>query len=75
MAPQPHRPEMQQDSQQKTNVDRFIMNRMDTVPHLEALLLLWRERPRLWSVESVAERLWVKPPRSHESALVRLVPS
>lgn len=50
-----------EDSQQKANVDRFIMNRIDTVPHLEALLLLWRERPQSWTPESVAKRLWIKP--------------
>ena len=50
-----------EDSRQKANVDRFIMNRIDTVPHLEALLLLWRERPQSWAPESVAKRLWVKP--------------
>ena len=26
-------------------VDRFIISRIDSVPHLEALLLLWRSRP------------------------------
>ena len=37
------------------------MDRVDSVPHLEALLLLWRERPQSWSAESLAKRLWVKP--------------
>lgn len=41
-------------------VDRFIEDRISSVPHLEALLLLWRERPKSWSAETLTERLWVK---------------
>jgi hypothetical protein len=41
-------------------VDRFIMDRIDSVPHLEALLLLWRGSPRCWSAESLGRRLWVE---------------
>jgi hypothetical protein len=32
-------------SRDQALVDRFILNRIDSVPHLEALLLLWRTRP------------------------------
>ena len=52
---------MKEDFQRRADVDRFIMDRVDSVPHLEALLLLWRERPQIWSAESLAIRLWVKP--------------
>jgi hypothetical protein len=40
-------------------VDQFLRNRIDTVPHLEALLLLWNSRPRPWSVEEMAAGLYI----------------
>ena len=47
--------------EENADVDRFIMERIDTVPHLEALLMMWREHPRRWSAETMARRLWVHP--------------
>jgi predicted ArsR family transcriptional regulator len=40
-------------------VDEFILEQIDTVPHLEALLLLWNSQPRQWSVEEMASALYV----------------
>lgn len=40
-------------------VDRFILEQIETVPHLEALLLVWRRRPKTWSVEEMAAQLYV----------------
>jgi hypothetical protein len=40
----------------------FICERIESVPHLEALLLLWNSRPQPWSVENLTKRLYV----SHE---------
>ncbi len=40
-------------------VDEFIVNEMDTVPHLEALLLLWNSRPQVWSFEAMANSLYL----------------
>jgi hypothetical protein len=37
----------------------FILDKIDSVPHLEALLLLWNSRPQRWSAEEVAKRLYV----------------
>jgi len=45
----------------QAEVYRFILDRIESVPHLEALLLLWRERPRTWTAEYMGQRLWVKP--------------
>ena len=42
-------------------VDRFVLDEIDSVPHLEALLLLWNSRPKPWSVEEMAERLYLLP--------------
>ena len=43
------------------DVDQFLLDRIDTVPHLEAFLLLWRARSRAWSVEEMAEALFLPP--------------
>jgi|SRR5579884_3312660 hypothetical protein len=40
-------------------VDQFIAEQIETVPHLEALLLLWRTRPKIWPVEEMARALYV----------------
>ena len=40
-------------------VDEFILEQIDTVPHLEALLLLWNSQPKQWSVEEMANALYV----------------
>jgi predicted transcriptional regulator len=37
----------------------FISECIDSVPHLEALLLLWNTRPKRWSAAEIAERLYV----------------
>ena len=52
-------------------VDEFILQEMDTVPHLEALLLLWNSRPKEWTVEEMARALYVAPGTAH-SILQRL---
>ncbi|HEY4009609.1 MAG TPA: hypothetical protein VGM11_05620 [Acidobacteriaceae bacterium] len=41
------------------NVDRFIRDHIDSVPHLEALLLLWRKAPTPSCVSQIAEQLYV----------------
>ncbi|MBI4902860.1 MAG: hypothetical protein HY820_04445 [Acidobacteria bacterium] len=40
-------------------VFRFITDQIDTIPHMEALLLLWKSRPQAWTEEQVAARLYV----------------
>lgn len=42
------------------DVDRFIIERIDSVPHLEALLLIWTSRPKSWSVDDLAQRLYIE---------------
>ena len=44
---------------------RFVLTSIPTVPHLETLLLLWRERRESWSVEEIAQRLYVTPTVAH----------
>lgn len=42
----------------------FILEKIDSVPHLEALLLLWNTRPQPWLPEAVGGRLYIKPPEA-----------
>ncbi len=49
-------------------LERFIRDELETVPHLEALIVLWNSRPRAWSAEEIAEEIYV----SNEAAQVIL---
>ena len=40
-------------------VRRFVLTSIPTVPHLETLLLLWREPGSGWTAEDIARRLYV----------------
>lgn len=40
-------------------VDRFIVEEIDSVPHLEALLLLWRNAPKQLSAAQIAKQLYI----------------
>ena len=42
-------------------VRRFVLTSIPTVPHMETLLLLWREPNLTWLVEDIAKRLFVSP--------------
>jgi hypothetical protein len=50
----------------RSEVDRFLLERIETVPHLEALLLLWNSRPKTWSADALAEALYVSPDLTRE---------
>lgn len=52
---------MEADPHGQSEVDRFIMDRIDSVPHLEALLLIWRDRGQASSATKLAKQLWVTP--------------
>jgi hypothetical protein len=41
------------------DVIQFLENRIDTVPHMEALMLLWENRASSWRLEQIAARLYV----------------
>jgi hypothetical protein len=50
---------MSQDNPQNPRVDQFILDQIDTVPHLEALLLAWKKRPKVWPVDEMAHALFI----------------
>lgn len=45
--------------QPEMNVYEFILENIDSVPHLEALVLLWNSRPVGWTAEELASRLYI----------------
>jgi hypothetical protein len=45
---------------QRLQVDLFIVGQIDSVPHLEALLLIFNSRPKAWSIETMANSLYVR---------------
>jgi hypothetical protein len=42
-----------------TDAYEFIYENIDSVPHLEALVLLWNSRPVWWTSDELASRLYV----------------
>ncbi len=43
----------------------FIREEIDTIPHLEALLLIWKSRSKQWTVEEIAKELYVSTGIAH----------
>src|ERR1700761_3865666 len=41
------------------DVYEFVYDNIDSVPHLEALVLLWNSRPVGWTREELASRLYI----------------
>jgi len=56
---------MPEDNQANRQVDQFILDEIDSVPHLEALLLFWKRRPHGWSVEEMAHSLYISVETTH----------
>lgn len=54
------------------DVYEFVLESIDSVPHLEALILLWNSRPVWWTREELASRLYV-PLKQVEDLLRDLV--
>lgn len=50
---------------QRQELDRFILDEIDSVPHLEALLLLWNDKPRQWSIDEMAKALYISREATH----------
>ena len=41
------------------NAYEFLLKNIDSVPHLEALILFWNSRPVRWTCEEMTSRLYV----------------
>lgn len=48
---------MTQEDLARKQVDQLILEEIDSVPHLEALLLLWNSRPKQWSADELSKAL------------------
>jgi hypothetical protein len=48
-------------SELPADVLAFLDTQVDSVPHLEALLLVWRSAPEAWAAEQIAARVYVPP--------------
>ena len=46
-------------SPRRKQIDQFLVDEIDSIPQLEALLLLWRERPRTCSHDEIAKSLYI----------------
>jgi hypothetical protein len=55
---------MPENSPEEREVYEFILDEIDSVPHLEALLLLWNSKPRAWSANEVGRRLYIDAKRA-----------
>ena len=56
----------------KKEVDSFILNEIESVPHIEALLILRNRRSESFSIEQIAAQLYI-PPESAQNILQDLV--
>jgi Mn-dependent DtxR family transcriptional regulator len=45
-------------------VRRFVLTSIPSVPHIETLLMLFREADRDWTTDEVARRLFITPQRA-----------
>jgi hypothetical protein len=57
---------MEEQNPLRLDVDRFILDEIDSVPHLEALLLLWNTRPRQWANDELARYLYIPTDRTRQ---------
>lgn len=53
-----------EDDRDKWEVEQFVLDEIDSVPHLEALLLLWSRRSQEWSLEELAKALYLATERT-----------
>lgn len=49
-------------------VRQFVLANIPTIPHMETLLLLWREGDRDWTAEDIARRVFIAPDHAREVA-------
>ena len=47
------------DDRPEKQVEAFIRDQIDSVPHMEALLLLWNHRPQARTLEEMASALFI----------------
>jgi hypothetical protein len=63
---------MTQQDPVRSQVDEFVLEQIESIPHLEALLLLWNNRSKQWSLEQMANALYISKEATH-TILVDLI--
>ena len=48
------------------DVYEYILEKIESVPHLEAIILLWNSRPVGWTAEELSSRLYVPADRTDQ---------
>lgn len=43
------------------DIQEFVLRHIDSIAHMEALLMLWRDPSQAWQHEAVAARLYIRP--------------
>jgi hypothetical protein len=56
----------QRKTEGESEIIRFIADQIDSVPQLEALLLVWNTRPAIWTPEELGKRLYVSNELGHD---------
>ena len=50
-----------EENPRRAEVDRFILDEIESVPHIEALLILWNNRPGQLPLDELAALLYLPP--------------
>ncbi|MFP5227914.1 MAG: hypothetical protein ACLGXA_09815 [Acidobacteriota bacterium] len=53
-----------EENPRRPDVDRFVLEEIESVPHIEALLILWNARPRVCSLEDLSALLYLPEDRT-----------
>jgi hypothetical protein len=53
---------MTDEKETRHQVDQFVLHEIDSVPHLEGLLVLWSTQPKGWSAKEMGKALYVDTP-------------
>jgi hypothetical protein len=56
---------MDEKNPQRSDIDRFLFAEVDSIPHLEAILLVWKSRPKKWSADELSRSIYVPLDRAH----------
>lgn len=50
----------------REQIDHFLVDEIDSVPQLEALLLIWNRRPKKWYHSEIAKALYISQERAQD---------
>jgi hypothetical protein len=57
---------LQHGNEKENEVFQFLIDEIDSIPELEALLLLWQSRPQTWTAPDLSGRLYIDAQRTRE---------